>query len=177
MSALMPMSQLRWKRRAKELRSRAQISWDLTGPTIQFSPAARKIIDDALIDLQSRRVFYDEYEFEVPKFVNDSLGQTRALCVSVRQQLAGDAPPLSSHFHTIEQACGRFQTHLALNADLSAMSPIPDTTIAGLRELRLVVAEAIFELWTETKLPSAQALYNMIEYYREPTTPWLQNGT
>jgi hypothetical protein len=159
--------------RGQDLVQRAEVSFDTTGPTITFGSSARKILDDLFIDFQSRWVLYAEGEFEIPDRVEHSLQEMRGLCVHARQQLAGEDPLLGEPLDRIAQACGRFVIrHPAIREAVDFSKPLAANVLDDLLELRLEVATAVEEVYRLTDLPSAQRLFNRIEFRREITSPW-----
>jgi len=91
----MRLTTRRLLQRGRDLRARAEVEIGPTGPKIAFGNSALKIVDDVFIDFQGRAVLYEDGVFELPHEVQRSLNEMRRVCVSARQQLAGNEPLLS----------------------------------------------------------------------------------
>ena len=164
-------------KRGSDLRHRASLEIGPTGPKVAFADSALKIIDDVLIEFQSKAVLYEEWEFESPQLVNGSLNDMRRVCVSARQRLSGKEPLLSAPLDEVEQICGRFVHRHPAVAGIADMSkPLPADVMDDLLELRVEIAEIVDGIYRETGLPSAQHLFNRIEFEKEPRAPWLAEG-
>jgi hypothetical protein len=162
----------------KDLKDRANLEIGPTGPKVAFAESALAIVDDVMIDFQARHVLYEESQFEAPHLVNGSLNDMRKQCVDARKNLSGTEPTLSEPLDRIEQVCGRFvHRHPAPEAQIADLSkPLAPNVLDDLLELRLKVAEVVDEIYRQTGLPSAQQLFNRIEFDAAPESPWPGRG-
>jgi hypothetical protein len=160
--------------RGKDLKDRANLEIGPTGPKVSFDDSALAIVDDVMIDFQARHVLYEEGEFEVPHLVNGSLNDMRKECVEARQKLAGREPTLSEPLDRIEQMCGRFvHRHPAPDEGVADLTkPLAPNVLDDLLELRVQIAEVVDDIYRQTGLPSAQQLFNRIEFDTAPASPW-----
>lgn len=160
-------------RRGEDLRKRTRVEIGPTGPRLSFATSAQKVIDDVMIDFQSRAVLWEEGEFELPQRVEKSLNEMRKLCVTARQALAGTEPFLSEPLDRIEQACSRFvHRHPAAEGAVDFGKPLAPDVLEDLLALRVEIAEIADALHRATGLPSAQQLLKRINFDELPRSPW-----